>query len=341
MKKRRILLLMHEELVPPEERSKLTPQEKHSTAQEWDVLRTLRKNGHEVVPLGISDELAPIRQALFEIKPHIAFNLLTHFHGIGAYDAHVASYLELLRCPYTGCNPRGLMLSGDKVVAKKILTWHRIPTPRFFWVPKGRKAVKPARLKFPLFVKSAAEHSSIGISQASIVQDEQSLAERVEFIHRNAFTDAIVEEYVEGRELTVSILGNKRLDVFPIWELRFQKLPEGTEPIATSKVKWDVKYQKKLGVKNSPALKLPDGIDTAISRTARRVYRVLGLTGYARIDFRLSDEGRLYVLEANSNPDLTEDEDLSKSAKRVGIEYPQLLDRIVSLGLRYAAAWKE
>jgi D-alanine-D-alanine ligase len=341
MKKRRILLLMHEELVPPEERSKLTPQEKHSTAQEWDVLRVLRKTGHEVVPLGISDELAPIRQAMLDVKPHIAFNLLTHFHGIGAYDSHVASYLELLRCPYTGCNPRGLMLSGDKVVAKKILTWHRITTPRFTWVPKGRKAVKPARLRFPLFVKSTAEHSSIGISQASIVQDEKALAERVEFIHRKAFTDAIVEEYVDGRELTVSILGNKRLDVFPIWELRFKKLPEGTEPIATSKVKWDIAYQKKLGIENGPAAKLPEGVAEAVTRAARRVYRALGLTGYARIDFRLSNDGRLYVLEANSNPDLTHDEDMAMSAKKVGLEYPQLLDRIVSLGLRYAEVWRE
>jgi D-alanine-D-alanine ligase len=341
MKKKRVLLLMHQELVPPDDVSGLSDQKLHQIAQERDVLRTLGKLEHEVVSLGLSDELAPIRLAIHDAKPHVAFNLLTHFHGIGTYDSHVVSYLELLRCPYTGCNPRGLMLASDKVVAKKILTWHRIPTPRFAAVPMGRKGIKPSRLDFPLFVKSAAEHSSIGISQASIVHDEKSLAERVEFIHHTAVTDAIVEEYIEGRELTVSILGNQRLAVFPVWELRFNNLPKGTEPIATSKVKWDLDYQKKLGVENVPARKLPDAVEKTISRTARRVYRALGMTGYARIDFRLTEDGRLYVLEANPNPDLTRDEDLAQSAGRTGIDYPKLLQRILGLGLRYAEAWKE
>jgi D-alanine-D-alanine ligase len=341
MKKRRVLLLMHEELVPPDDVSGLEKQQLHQIAQERDVLRTLGKLGHEVLPLGLADELAPIRRSINECKPHVAFNLLTHFHGIGTYDSHVVSYLELLRCPYTGCNPRGLMFANDKVVAKKLLTWHRIPTPRFAAIPMGRKGIKPPRLEFPLFVKSAAEHSSIGISQASIVHDEKALAERVEFIHQTAVTDAIVEEYIEGRELTVSVVGNQRLSVFPVWELLFETLPRGTEPIATSKVKWDLAYQKKLGVKNLPARKLPEGVEQSIARTARRVYRALGMTGYARIDFRLTEAGRLYVLEANPNPDLTSDEDLAKSAARAGIDYPTLLQRIISLGLRYARAWHE
>jgi D-alanine-D-alanine ligase len=341
MRKRRVLLLMHKELVPPDDLKGLEKQQLHQIAQERDVLRTLGKLGHEVIPLGLSDELAPIRSAIHDTKPHVAFNLLTHFHGIGTYDSHVVSYLELLRCPYTGCNPRGLMFANDKVVAKKILTWHRIPTPRFAAIRMGHKGIKPPRLEFPLFVKSAAEHSSIGIAQASIVNDEQALADRVEFIHHTAMTDAIVEEYIEGRELTVSVLGNQRLSVFPVWELRFKSLPKGTEPIATSKVKWDLAYQKKLGVENVPAHKLPDGIEQAIVRTARRVYRALGMTGYARIDFRLSEDGRLYVLEANPNPDLTSDEDLAKSAGRAGVDYPALLQRIISLGRRYARAWQE
>jgi D-alanine-D-alanine ligase len=341
MSRRRVLLLLHDELMPPESIEGLSPSEIHPIAQEYDVLSTLQNLGHEVKVLGVTDELAPIRRTIDEWKPDIAFNLLTHFHGVGTYDSYVVSYLELLRCAYTGCNPRGLMLANDKVLSKKILTWHRIPIPRFAVYPMGRRAKAPPRLDFPLFVKSAAEHASVGISQASIVNDEDSLAERVEFIHRTASTDAIAEQYIEGRELTVSVMGNTRAIVFPVWEMRFENLPRGTAPIATSKVKWDLDYQKKIGVKNGPARRLPEGKPEEIVRMARRIYKALGLTGYARIDFRLAPDGRLYVLEANPNPDLCHDEDLADSAKAGGIDYPSLVQRIVNLGLRHAEAWHE
>jgi len=341
MSRLRVLVLMHEELLPPESLEGLTPQEVHPVAMEYDVTTTLQEMGHEVHSLGVADELAPIRAAIREQRPHVAFNLLTHFHGVGTYDSYVVSYLELLRCAYTGCNPRGLMLANDKVLTKKILTWHRIPIPRFAVFPRGRRAVKPPRLEFPLFVKSSAEHASVGISQASIVHDEANLVERVEFIHRTASTDALAEEYIDGRELSVAVLGNQRLKVFPVWEMRFTSLPKGTAPIATSKVKWDLDYQKKLGVENGPARRLPEGKADEISRMARRIYRALGLSGYARIDLRMRDDGRLFVLEANPNPDLCHDEDFAESARIDGLDYPALLQRIVNLGLRRAAAWKE
>jgi D-alanine-D-alanine ligase len=341
MKRRRVLLLLHDELMPPDSIEGLSPQEIHPIAQEYDVLSTLQNLGHEVKVLGVTDELSPIRRTIDEWKPDIAFNLLTHFHGVGTYDSYVVSYLELLRCAYTGCNPRGLMLANDKVLSKKILTWHRIPIPRFAVYPMGRRATKPPRLEFPLFVKSAAEHASVGISQASIVQDAESLAERVEFIHRTASTDAIAEQYIEGRELTVSVMGNNRLTVFPVWEMRFENLPRGTAAIATSKVKWDLDYQKKIGVSNGPARRLPEGKTEEISRMARRIYRALGLTGYVRIDFRLDENGRIFVLEANPNPDLCHDEDFADSARAGGLDYESLVQRILNLGLRHAEAWRE
>lgn len=341
MRRLRILVLMHHDLVPPESIEGLSPQEIHPFAMEYDVLHALAELGHETRGLGVQDELAPIREAIEAFRPHIVFNLLMHFHGVGIYDAYVVSYLELLRTAYTGCNPRGLLLANDKSVAKTLLSYHRIPTPRFFVVRRGRTPRPPRSLAYPMFVKSAAEHSSTGIAQASVVHDEASLSERVGFVHEHVGTDAIVEEYVEGRELNVSVLGNLRLRTFPAWELRFTKLPEGSEPIATSKVKWDLKYQERIGIENGPAQDLPDETRERLRKLARRVYRVLGLSGFARVDFRLAPDGRIVVLEANPNPDLCHDEDFADSARADGLEYPELLQRLLGLGLRYAAPWKE
>ena len=341
MKRRRVLLLMHEELVPPESIEGLSEEEIYKWKVEWDVHSTLKQAGHEVVCLGVKDELGPIRKAIEEHKPHVVFNLLGHFQGITAYDAHVVSWIELRHVPYTGCNPRGLLLSSDKVLGKKILSFHRIPSPAFQTFKRGRAVRVAKRLDFPLFVKSAAEHASIGIAQASIVQTEEALRERVTFIHDTVGTDALAEHYIEGRELYVAVMGNQRLKVFPVWEMTFENLPKGAAPIATSQVKWNLAYQKKIGVNTGPAKDLPEGVENKISRLAKRIYRALGLSGYARIDLRLDADGQVWVLEANANPDLSQDEDLAESARSTGLKYPDLLHRIMNLGIRYAPAWKD
>ncbi|MHC4379418.1 MAG: D-alanine--D-alanine ligase family protein, partial [Planctomycetota bacterium] len=224
--------------------------------------------------------------------------------GIGLYDAHVVSFLELRHVPYTGVNPRGLLLAHDKALTKKILSFHRIRCPRFAVFQKGKRVRRPAKLEFPLIVKSLAEHASQGIAQASIVHDDEALAERVEFIHRNVSPGAIAEQYIPGRELTVGVMGNQRLEVFPVWELFFDSLPASSEPIATSRVKWDYAYQQKIGLRSGPAEGLDDALQREIQRTARRIYKALGLSGYTRIDLGLSEDVKVYVIEANPNPDL-------------------------------------
>jgi D-alanine-D-alanine ligase len=337
----RVLVLMHEELVPPADIRRLSPEEIHPFKMERDVLTGLAELGHEVQSVGVKDEVGPIRHAVEGFRPDVVFNLVMHFHGIGIYDAYVVSFLELMRCSYTGCNPRGLILANDKVLTKKILTWHRIPVPRFQLVPRGRASGRTRDLDFPLFVKSSVEHSSTGIAQASVVRDDASLAERVRFVHERVGTDALVEEYIEGRELYVALLGNERLRTFPPRELTFKHLPEGSQPIATQRVKWDPRYQDKLGVDTRRAKGLGDALEAQIDRTARRIYRALGLSGFARIDFRLAEGGRIFVLEANPNPDLCRDEDFAVSAASAGISYPALLQRLLNLGLRFGAAWKE
>lgn len=335
MKKSRILILMHPDLVPPDTVRGLNKKGRADFQTEWDVVSTLTKSGHEVIKLGVYDDLGVIRRAIEEHHPDVAFNLLEEFDGRIVFDMNVVSYLELLRLPYTGCNPRGLVLSRDKALSKKILHYHRIPVPDFAVFPIGRKIAKPKRLEYPLIVKSLIADASAGISQASVVDSDERLRERVVFIHRRLGTDAIAEQYVGGREIYCGVIGNERLRVLPAWEMVFKTLPSHNERIATARVKWNLDYQKKHGI-TTRAAKLPKEIDDRIVNLGKRVFRRLGLSGYARMDFRLDDAGRLYLIEANPNPQIARLEDFAQSAKAAGITYPKLLDRIVRLALRNA-----
>ncbi len=334
MKTMRILTLVHEDLVPPEIAEGID-----TTAAPWrmefDIIGTLKEMGHEVKPLGVRSDLTIIRKAIEEWKPHIAFNLLEEFDGEATYDQNVVSYLELLRMPYTGCNPRGIMLTRDKGLTKKILMYHRIPVPDFAEFPMGRRTRRPQRLTFPLIVKSLVEEASLGISQASVVNSDESLQERVDFIHSSIGTDAIVEKFIEGRELYVGILGNRRLQVLPVWELLFTKMPEDVTRIATAKVKWDHNYQKKHGIISQHAKDLPAGVEDKIQRLSKRIYKNLGLNGYARMDLRLTDTGKIFAIEANPNPQLAYGEDFAESAHHMGLTYEGLLQRILNLGLQW------
>ncbi|MHC4403561.1 MAG: D-alanine--D-alanine ligase family protein, partial [Planctomycetota bacterium] len=242
MSKLRVLVLVHEDLIPPKSIEGLSDEEIAPWKAEFDVLTGLADLGHEVQPLGMSDDLGVVRRAILDWKPHVAFNLLEEFHGVAVYDQHVVGYLELMRQPYTGCNPRGLMLAHDKALSKKILTYHRISTPKFTVFPRKKAVRRPRRLAFPLLVKSVVEDASLGISQASIVTSDERLVDRVGFIHDDVESDAIAEEYIEGRELYVGVIGNQRLETFPIWEMLFTKMPEDMARIATAKVKWDLEH---------------------------------------------------------------------------------------------------
>jgi D-alanine-D-alanine ligase len=341
MKMRRVLVLVHETLVPPEDSSGYTEQEIDAWRTEYDVTTSLREMGCEVKVLGMGDNLADLRGAIADWKPDVAFNLLEEFQGIVTYDQYVVAYLELMKLPYTGCNPRGMMISRDKVLSKQILSYHRIPTARFALLPRNRAYREPRRLAFPLFVKSATEDASLGISQASIVYDGAKLRERVEFIHEQTKSDALVEEYIEGREIYVGVLGNERLTTFPLWELSFGTLPSVMAGIATRKVKWDRKYQLKHGIDTGPARDLPEGLERRIAQLARRIYRALCLSGYARIDLRLRPDGSVFVLEANANPNLAQTEDFATSALAANVGYDALLERIMNVGTAYGAAWRQ
>jgi D-alanine-D-alanine ligase len=340
MAKQRILVLVHETLVPPDSLEGVREQDAAEYRTEYDVVSCLRASGHDVRPIGIGDSLTELRATIQDWQPQVCFNLLEEFGGIVTYDQHVVAYLELLRQSYTGCNPRGMMLSRDKVLSKQILSYHRIPTPQFAVFRQGAAMRIPARLRYPLFVKSATEDASLGISQASVVEDAARLRERIAFIHEHTMTDALVEEYIEGRELYVGVLGNGRIRTLTPWELIFGELKAGRAAIATRKAKWDRAYQARHGITSDKAADLPPGLAERLDRFARRVYRALHMTGYARIDFRVRADGTPFVLEANANPNLEQAEDFADAALHDGIPYPGLLKRIISLGRAYRAEWK-
>jgi D-alanine-D-alanine ligase len=286
----------------------------------------------------VHDELKPIRDEIEGWKPHVVFTLLEQFHGEVIYDHNVASYLELSRVPYTGCNPRGLMLARGKDLSKTLVHYHRIRVPAFAVFPMHRKIRRPARLALPLIVKSLIEDASYGISQASVVDTDEKLQERVTFIHERIGTPAIAEQYIEGREIYVGVLGNDRLRALPVWELHFGNMMPGSWRIATEKVKHDPDYQERRGILHGPAKDLKPELCMHIQRTAKRIYRTLGLDGYARIDFRLSVDEVPYFLEANPNPEIARSQEFAAAALLDGLEYPELLHRIVALGINRAAS---
>ena len=333
MKALRILALMHDYLVPPDDTAGVDVVQA-AWKMEFDVVSHLESMGHQVRKVGVKDDLGVVRQAILDFAPQIVFNLMESFREIGVFDQHVVSYLELMKTPYTGCNPRGLMLSRDKALAKTLLAYHRIPAPEFAVVRMGQLPRIQRKLPFPLIVKSLTQEASIGISQASIVEDEPALRERVRFIHQSIGTDAIVERYIDGRELYLGVLGNFRLGVLPVWEMTFAQMPDRARRIASERVKWNEAYREKHGITTGPA-DLPAHLVQQVQHLCKRVFRTLDLSGYARIDMRLDAEGRIYVLEANPNPQLAFGEDFAEAAEHAGITYESLLQRILGLGLRW------
>lgn len=330
------MVLMHPSLVPPEDIGELSELHAYELKTEYDVVMTLRELGHEVKPLGVADELGPIRTVIEEWKPDIVFNLLEEFLGRQEFDHHVVSYLELMQVPYTGCHPRGLMLARDKALSKKLLAYHHLLVPKFAVFPRGRRVRRPKGLGFPLIVKSLTHEASLGISQASIVDSDEKLRERVAFIHQRHHSEAIVEQYIDGREFYVGIIGNARLQVLPTWELLFENLAPGAVPIATAHVKHNPEYQERRGIFQRHAEDLPESLRARIVKTTKNIARILDLDGYNRIDYRYSADGKLYFLEANPNPDIAKSEEFASAAAETGIPFPKLIQRVVDLGLQRA-----
>ncbi len=298
------------------------------------LLQALDTLGHTHEQLALFDNLDLLRQKLQTFTPDVIFNLADQFRNNRAFDQHIASYLALHDIPFTGCGPTGLTLCKHKGISKKILSYHRIHTPAFVLIPRGRRPVRPKHLRFPILVKPLKEEASYGIAQASFVETDDQFRERVTFLHENTGNDVIAEEYIEGRELYVSLIGNHRLQVLPIRELVFREVPPDEPKIATYKAKWDEAYRQKWGLENRFAEGLEPAVVRHIESVCKRIYHLLTIDGYARIDLRLNARNELYFIEANPNPALAPDEDFAESARQAGIAYPQLIDRLARLGMR-------
>jgi D-alanine-D-alanine ligase len=333
MSKLRILAVMHDGLVPPGNVRGYNLADVH-WKMEYDVTANLRVLEHEVVDLGVGDDIRVIAAATSEFRPHIIFNLIEDFHEVGTFDHNVVGFFELLRIPYTGCNPRGMMLARDKALSKSILAAEGIRVPWFTVVHRGRKPRLRRDAPYPLIVKSRTKDASHGISQASVVLGPKKLAERVEFIHDAVGTDAIVEQFIDGRELYVGAVGNRRPRLLPIWELHLNRM-HARWRIATDRVKWNGSYQKRHGIRTRVAKSLPDELQRRILDVCRRAWMALDLSGYARLDLRLTPTGEIYFMEANPNPQLAYGEDFAEAAEHGGLDYFALLQRIVDLGLSW------
>lgn len=299
---------------------------------EANVLEALDALGYRHDQLAIYDDTDLIRQKVQSYQPDVIFNMADRFKGNSAFDQNIVSFLELQHVPFTGCGSTGLTLCKHKGIAKKILSYHGIRIPEFTTFRRGQRFARPKRLNFPIFIKPLEEEASCGIAQASLVENDDQFRQRVEFIHGEFGQDALAEEYIPGRELYVSILGNHRLQVFPIRELMFKEVPDDEPKIATYKAKWDELYRKRWGIENEFAENLDASLIQRIENLCKKIYRLLIIDGYARLDLRLTPSNEVVFIEANPNPMLAREEDFAESARKASIPYPNLIERILQLG---------
>jgi D-alanine-D-alanine ligase len=344
----RILVLfdVHRPIGPDETfsvRSLRTEEEKPTEA---DVLACLRKLGHDVETLAVYDAIKAVFDKVEAFKPDVVFNLCETFFSDRAHEPNVPALLELMKVPYTGAGPDALMLCKDKALAKKLLAFHRIRVARFVVSARERPLRRLGRFSYPAFVKPIGEEASDGIARASLARNEDEAIERARFLHERFESDALIEEYIDGRELYIGVLGNKRLTVFPPREIFFgqpaasgdakEHAPADDGPrFATAKAKWDDSYRKKWKIRNGAAGPLPAGVERKLGELARRVYRILHIRGLGRIDARLTAEGEVVVIEANPNPSLAKEDDFAQAAAQVGIGYEALIQKILENAVRW------
>lgn len=308
--------------------------------KDWEteqaICSTLQDLGHTVTVLGLFKKLDPLFDIMTKGKPDLVFNLADVFNQKTHFDKNIAALLELFQVPYTGTSSDGLLICNNKALNKKILSYHRIPVPKFHTFYRGHKTRLIKRLQLPCIVKPLSEEASRGIAQASVVDSEEALLSRVQFIHDSMGLDAIAEEYIEGREFYVGILGHKKLTALPLREMSFGKM-DGDEPrIATYKAKWDTDYRKHWRIKNTFATDLSLDLVQKAQDTCKRAYRALNLKSYARFDIRITPDEKIYIIESNANPSLEPNDEFALAAQRAGLSYDKMVERIVSLAINHA-----
>ena len=303
---------------------------------EYEVAGALMKNGHDVQLIGIRDNIHHLLDRLREFSPDLVFNCAEGFEGEAALDYVFAGLLDAQGYRFTGSPALGLLATRNKAVTKQILSYCGIKVAGFETYRLEEEVTQAPPLSFPLIVKPLQEDASTGISQASIVRDLDGLSERVAFVHQNFTQPAIVEEFVEGRELYVGILGNgSEVEILPIVEMVFDH--ETTRPeerIATRLAKWDVGYRERKGIRNVFARPISRSARDAIDHCCRTAFRALWLRDYGRLDVRLTADDEIWVIEANANPYISYGHDMANAAEKAGMTYPAFVQRIADIALR-------
>jgi D-alanine-D-alanine ligase len=303
----------------------------------YQVAAALRKKGHKTSILGVYDDVSKLISGISRRKPDLIFNLLESFGGKStAGDFAIAGVLDLIGVRYTGGGPGELYLRQDKGLAKKVLAFEKIPYPHFAVFSQTSDFETAGNLRMPLFVKPLTADASIGIDGDSLVRDTTSLMKRVIAIHEKIKDSALVEEYIEGRELYVGVLGNREPLALPPVEVDFTGFPEGEPRILGTKAKWKKNSAEYKGTKSVMA-DLPDELRARLQKTAIEAYRAVRVRDYGRVDLRLTETGDIYVIEVNASCYLEKESEFAMAAQADGIEFPDLVERIVELAVeRYA-----
>jgi D-alanine-D-alanine ligase len=323
-----ITLLVDREAAPADDPALEGKNEALRAETEFHVAAALRSLGHAVAVTPFQPDVPAMVRLLSEAKPDVVFNLTEHVGGDRRKDMHVVALLELLEIPFTGSGSAGLMLCRDKALCKKLLSHQRIKVPDFIELPPGSTRL-PRKLPYPMIVKPLSEDGSDGISMASLVRDDKELEERARLIHERRKQPVICEEYVEGREIYVSVIGNQRLRALPPRELRFGGAGEGAPTFATARVKRDSAYRKKWSIEYSHA-EIPPELEQRAARVSKRIYHLLQIRDYGRVDYRVTPGNEIVFLEANANPDLSRDDELAQSWDMAGGTYEELVGGIVN-----------
>jgi D-alanine-D-alanine ligase len=305
---------------------------------ERDVQLALEALGHRVRPIVISEDLNHLFSELSQDRPDLVFCMFETFRHCREQSPNVAALLELLKIPYTGASPRSQQMCGDKALAKKIMQFHKIPAPDFRLFEIGQvPKLSEIDLRFPVIVKPQSLEGSEGIHQSSIARTTEQCQKRIKHIHQEYNQSALVEQFIDGREIYVGMLGNQTPTVLKPRELVATKRDENAPLIASWQAKWSETYRKRNGIKTISASSLPKSVKNELNSICSKTFHALSLAGYARLDLRLTKDGQLFVIEANPNPSIAKDEEFAKSARQSGISYNELIASIVDLALNIAA----
>jgi D-alanine-D-alanine ligase len=329
----RVLMDESEEQAASNEKSPVTRTLDKKEVED-EVAEALTKLGHDPVLYEL-DGTQKSLLGLARVEADLVFNLVESFADDDTADFKIAAYLELLGKKYTGAGTHGLLLAQDKAVAKKIFQFHGIHTPVFAKSFRGRLDFSHD-LQFPVIVKPAREDGSIGIEFSAVVSSIRELMERMDWLHANFDSPVLIEEYIEGREMYVGVLGNDKAEALPVVELDLSKLPEGMPKIAAAEVKWGKGTKAYRDTKSAIATDLPEETLAALQQTAVAAYQALELRDYGRVDMRLQADGRVQVIEVNPNPWLSSRAEFAMAARKSGRTYNQLIEEIVELAVARA-----